>query len=163
MITTAIGGAAAMITAMVHLERPDSHDHGVVGRWAGKQGLFVKGPRVGTAGAAPAIPRWAIVPLPRCDYGPRPGDPSRQTLGKRPSRVNPAGGRRCGKRGERAEHRCGHPGETPVNSEVFAAVRALRAALSLPTACGQSLVCGPSAVAVARVVAVARGDDPNGS
>src|SRR5262249_52295422 len=74
--------------------------------------------------------------------------------------VKAAGGWPCGKRGERAEHRCGHPGETPVNSEVFAAVRALRAAQSLPTACGQSLVRDPSAVTVARVVADAGGAVP---
>ena len=69
--------------------------------------------------------------------------------------VNPAGGWRCGKRGERAEHCCGHAGETPVNSGVFAAVRALRAALSSPTACGQRLVCGGLIEAVMRVIDVA--------
>src|SRR5215831_16924404 len=76
--------------------------------------------------------------------------------------VKAAGGWPCGKRGERAEHRCGHPGETPVNSKVFAAARALRAALSLPTACGQKSCPGSAAVTVARVVAVAGDAGPAG-
>ena len=94
----------------------------------------------GNRALAPAVPRRQAVPLPRCDYGPQPGDPSRPRLGSARGPVNLAGGQHCGQHGDRSWDCCGHPWETSVNCAIAGGGTARCAAPPLPTGCGQRFI-----------------------